>query len=396
MQDCERDRQVLAYTDLYQEFMDLMDVANRANVGIYPVDARGLAATDRPLGMDQGTPAEESRRVQTRVEYLRSLAENTDGLAVLNTNDIDRGLRRIVADMTSYYLVGYSSKNAKLDGRFRKITVRVKRPGVDVRARRGYQAATADELRPPPSSAANRAGPPPGVQAALSSMAVARAASVRTAVSFVRRGQGPSGPIRAWATVELDAASVRRDFARGGDLSVIAAGADGSALGQGRAIIQPGTRAARVDLGEVVTAGADLVVRARVKPKDSDGAAITDIATVPAAAQQGASALLWRRGPGSAAAFVPTADVRFTRAERVRADVLIAASESTVTASLLDRAGGETAVPVAAATHSEAGQSWATAELALAPLAPADYVLKMTVSGPDGPVEVFTAIRVVP
>jgi hypothetical protein len=93
---------------------------------------------------------------------------------------------------------------------------------------------------------------------------------------------------------------------------------------------------------------------------------------------------------------VPTADVRFTRAERLRADVLASATGGDVTASLLDRAGGETPVPVVAAIRSEAGQTWATAELALAPLAPADYVLRMTVSGADGPVEVFTAIRVVP
>ena len=49
---------------------------------------------------------------------------------------------RIAADLSSYYLVGYYSTNAKLDGRFRSITVRVKRPGVSVRARRGYRALT--------------------------------------------------------------------------------------------------------------------------------------------------------------------------------------------------------------------------------------------------------------
>ena len=70
--------------------------------------------------------------------------------------------------------------------------------------------------------------------------------------------------------------------------------------------------------------------------------------------------------------------------------------ESAVTATLLDRQGAGTSVPVATATRVEAGKTWATAELALTPLAPADYVLKMTLAGPAGPVEVFTGIRVVP
>ena len=48
--DCEKDRQTLAYTDLFQEYQDLIDVANRSNVSIYPVDSRGLAASDTPVG----------------------------------------------------------------------------------------------------------------------------------------------------------------------------------------------------------------------------------------------------------------------------------------------------------------------------------------------------------
>ena len=94
--------------------------------------------------------------------------------------------------------------------------------------------------------------------------------------------------------------------------------------------------------------------------------------------------------------FEPTADARFARADRLRADVLMPDSTGTVVAVLLDRVGGQTTVPVATATRVDGGQSWATAELALAPLAPADYVLKMTLAGPAGSVEVFTGIRVVP
>ena len=77
---------------------------------------------------------------------MRTLAEATDGLAVMGSNDLDKGLRRISDDLTSYYLLGYYSTNTKLDGGYRSLKVRVTRPGVSVRARRGYRAATADEV----------------------------------------------------------------------------------------------------------------------------------------------------------------------------------------------------------------------------------------------------------
>jgi hypothetical protein len=67
-------------------------------------------------------------------------------LAVANSNDIEKGLRRMADDLTSYYLLGYYSTNSKLDGRFRQIKVRTQQPGVDIRARRGYKAATEREM----------------------------------------------------------------------------------------------------------------------------------------------------------------------------------------------------------------------------------------------------------
>ena len=84
--------------------------------------------------------------LRVKQDGLRFLADNTDGTSIVNTNNIDGSLQRIVDDLSSYYLFGYYSTNTKLDGRFRNITVRVKRPGAKVRARRGYRGRTADEL----------------------------------------------------------------------------------------------------------------------------------------------------------------------------------------------------------------------------------------------------------
>ena len=84
--------------------------------------------------------------LEHRIETLRMLAENTDGIALVNSNDLPRQMRRLAADLSSYYLLGYASTNGKLDGSFRTIKVRVSRPGIEVRARHGYRAASAAKL----------------------------------------------------------------------------------------------------------------------------------------------------------------------------------------------------------------------------------------------------------
>ena len=71
----------------------------------------------------------------------------TDGEVVLNTNDVSAAMQKVFADVGSYYLLSYYSTNPKLDGRFRRIRVEVKRPDVDVRSRPGYLAPTEAEAR---------------------------------------------------------------------------------------------------------------------------------------------------------------------------------------------------------------------------------------------------------
>ena len=103
-----------------------VDAAMRANVAIYGIDPRGLAAPN--------DVADDS---------LRSLSEETGGIAVVQRNDFDAAYRRIVADNSSYYVLAYS-RAEQHDGRFHKIDVRVNRAGVTVQARRGYLAPKSD------------------------------------------------------------------------------------------------------------------------------------------------------------------------------------------------------------------------------------------------------------
>jgi VWFA-related protein len=134
--------------------MDLRDVvesANRANVTIDVVDPRGLGTY---------TQAADS---------MYSLAAGTGGRAVLNTNNFELGLRQVVEDASAYYLLGYAPTRTEDDGKYHKISVKVKRPGVHVLAREGYWAPSRREL----TAAAEAANRPqvPGVATAMKTMA---------------------------------------------------------------------------------------------------------------------------------------------------------------------------------------------------------------------------------
>ncbi len=99
--------------------------------------------------------------------------------------------------------------------------------------------------------------------------------------------------------------------------------------------------------------------------------------TIPAA-PEAIGALFVRRGASTGNKEVPTADLRFRRNEQVRVEIPTQSSDP-VTARLLDRTGKPLAVPVTAAVRDDAdGSRWVTAQLALAPLAPADYAIEIT------------------
>ena len=180
--ECDADRMRLAQIDDERFIRDIVNEANRSNATFYPINPRGLVAFETDMcGRNVGaiTPScapvsltEDSRLRTTHQDSMRSLADGTDGIAVVDTNDLDKGLRKISDDLSSYYLLGYYSTNAKLDGGYRSLKVRVKRPGVDVRARRGYRAASAEEVaRSRAAAAAPAVDMATPVQSALSVLA---------------------------------------------------------------------------------------------------------------------------------------------------------------------------------------------------------------------------------
>lgn len=168
--ECERDRMELAMTDDEKYFRDILGEANRSDVSFYTIDPRGLVVFDSPIGPDAPPPPSVDLAIlHTRHDALRELAVNTDGLALLDSNDLGKQLRRVSDDLTSYYLIGYYSTNAKLDGKYRTIAVRVKRPGVEIRARKGYRAPTEADV----TSAAAAAAPPANAAATQQAISAA-------------------------------------------------------------------------------------------------------------------------------------------------------------------------------------------------------------------------------
>lgn len=142
----------------------MFEAASRANVAVYSVDPRGVASeTDIMMqfggpggsitdaGMVSAGVREELRR---QLGSLRTFSEVTGGLALVGTNDFENGFRKIVEDNSAYYVLGYHLTDLKRDGKFHEITVKLKKPGLNVRARKGYYATK--------ETAANaKAAPPP-------------------------------------------------------------------------------------------------------------------------------------------------------------------------------------------------------------------------------------------
>jgi VWFA-related protein len=420
--DCEVDRQHLAMLDDFQFFHDMFDIANRSNVTFYPVNALGLVAFDKDLGEETvageiqalGPAAHagedpntvlvnplvtDRAMISQRSENLRALAENTDGLAVVDTNDIDKGMKRIVDDLTSYYLLGYTSTNGKLDGRYRKISVRVKRPGVDVRARRGYRAATEKEVEEGRMAQVKQidSAPPTTMQVALNALGTARPGiPLHTSVSYATHGRNAAGPTKAhlWALVELDTVVLRQsDWAAGGVVEATLIGADGTAVASQSKDLPAGQGAVAVDMGEVDSPDGEVNVRTRITPKNG-GLPYTDTIRLGKVESPGRPILL-RRGPSTGINYVPTANPQFQRTERVRVDLPLDAAQPPV-AEVLDRTGKTLQVPVKTSVRTENGVVWASAEVTLAPLAPGDYLIRMKAETNGTSQEVITGFRVVP
>lgn len=390
-EECERDRQILSQIDDERELREMLQIANRSNSTFYPVDPSGLQASPRTADWD---------RVKRKQDPLRSLAAETDGAAIVDTNDLVASLKRISDDLSSYYLLGYTSTNSKNDGRFRAITVRVKRPGVAVRARRGYLAMTEAEVKAREEATA----PPP--------MRNPDAIALDDALATLDRGRPdrvlllrggytrPADVAFPWVVVELDATAARQPgWAQGGEVTASLVDPDGRPFGSSTGRLSPSSRGCMMRFDSERVPPGDYFARATARwsvftTTEQIRITVPDIDTTPPLVF--GPPIVFRRSPFTGAGFQPTADVVFRRAERVRIDAPVSAAVESVAARLLDRKGQALQVPVGAALREDAGVRFATAELALAPMAAADYLIELSVKAADKTEKVLYAVRIVP
>ncbi len=401
-QACERQRVMLAFIDHQVEFRQLLQRANRANVSFYPIDARGLIVFDQPTRFDL-SPSVDAAFLRKRHEDLHMMALQTDGVAVLNnTNDIAGAMRRMLADLGSYYLLSYYSSNTKLDGRFRRIRLEVTRVGAEVRARPGYLAPTESEARAGgvmperPANSRSVPTPPPLVTRALDAIAPGRGnLPVRIQAS------GARSSIRA--VVEFDAATAKLpEWISGGTLRLVIDPERGTtgATQTITAAIQPGQRSIPIGGTDAPLAPGRYSVRAELTPKAGRlPIQVTTFATVPAeSAEVGTGALALRRGPSTGLAHVPTADPRFRRTERLRVEVPLMGEGHTGSARLLARDGQPMPLVATYTTRVDGDRNLtlAVAEIGLAPLAAGEYVLELTLAKGGTSDVVAYGFRIVP
>jgi hypothetical protein len=187
---------------------DAIASATRGNVSIYAVDPRGLTTGDEDLITTASTFPEQgaglnSLQSELRLsqDSLRVLAANTGGFAALNRNDFNTAFDRIVQENSQYYLLGYYSNNTRRDGRFRRIQIRLKRPGLRVaRARSGYYEPRGRRPADPAPGTMN-----PALSAAIASPLPVAGVPVKV-FAGAYKGEAPNAAVAV--VIELDASKL--------------------------------------------------------------------------------------------------------------------------------------------------------------------------------------------
>jgi VWFA-related protein len=368
--NAERSR--LLAIDFDQRFRDLLRQARQANVSFYTV---------RPGGLDVN-----SSLMNNGTSNLMVLAEQTDGIAVLASNDLRAGLAKVADDLSSHYVLGYYTNNTRWDGQTRKLTVRLKSSGQTVRARREYRAPTEEEMS--------------AIRNARSATGPAPVSPEKAALSALSRFS-PSARIQAYGTAigsdvaivaEISAAEIESGrWKQGADVQVALSG-KGGASQAASARIEPGARGTivRVPVGSEPGPW-----QAVVKVRGPEGE--TDADTVGIERATGkllGKPLAYRATSAAVGAYRPLAIFQFRRTERVRVEWPLLQSIDAHEARLLDRNGTPLPVPVPTATREAEGATFLSANLNLAPLSIGEYLIAVTAKAGESSDQQMLAIRV--
>jgi VWFA-related protein len=391
--------------DLMSRMREVYDTFNRNNTSIYAVDPRGLAAFEYDINQGVGLQTDR-QNLNSTIDTLHVLADNTDGRAIVNRNDLAAGMKQIMRDASGYYLLGYTSASAPTDGKFHSIEVRVKRPNVEIRARKGYWAYTAEDAARATTEA--KAGPPPAITEALSTVVepvkgghttrfwtgTDRGANGKSRVTFVWEPRPPQQGARA------DDAPAK--------VMITATAPDGSPVFRGPAVAPaPDPANPNAPTGAAVTFDATpgqiemrlVVENARGQVVDSTTQSLTvpDYSRTQISfgtprvfhARTAREALLIRNNVDAQ----PSAAREFSRAERllIRFDAYTQdGAKPDVTARLLNRQGTAMSdVPIQAVEGKPP-----LIDFPLASLAAGEYVIELNAKSPSGTAQQLIGFRV--
>jgi hypothetical protein len=302
-------------------------------------------------------------------------------------------LRQIVRDTSAYYLLGYTSTLNQPDGKFHKINVRVKRPGVQVRARPGYLALNAEEAER--ATAPRRPGPPAAVTQALATLATTtRRSPIRswigmspgengkTKISFVWNPTPPAPGVRAETPARV---------------TLIAGGANsdlyyrGKSLPPGRTVFEvpPGPIELEIAVEDAEAEVLDRETRKVLVPSMGLGLTLSTPEVF-----RGRTLPEWQKLAADPAA-LPVIEREFRRTDRLLLRVGAQSSGGTpiISARMLNREGGEmSALP---ATPAGFG-GLSNIDVPLAALPTGDFLLEVTAKDGAEQASTLVAFRVTP
>jgi VWFA-related protein len=343
---------------------DIVEAANDSNTAIYTVDPRGLSGNASAI--------------------LEGLAVDT-GAERFHTNDLVGALRRVVTQASAFYLLGYTAPSQIMDGKFHRIRVKVKRPGIEVRARSGYWSPRWEDIERERVRTAAAILPPQIAEAlaVLTPIKARRVADVwigaapgsdrQPSVTLAwapraRTGEEPAVSITA--TVMLDERTVYEGTLTDATVSFPA---------------PPGSL--KIDLGLKNAKGELLdreIRRFTVPDYSGDGLAI------------GTPVLLLARTPAELRVItqgggLPHAGREFVKSDRLIVRFPVKGSATSLSARLLNGRGADlTTLPV-----RRVDPSGGEIDFPLSSIARGDYLIMMEASGASERAEVFMALRVV-
>lgn len=407
-----------AEIDIQQKLRDIAETANRNNTAIYSLDPRGLAVGEYDMAdnIDQRISFDSLRQSQ---DTLRVLADNTDGRAIINRNDLDSGLRQIVRDTSSYYLVGYNSSLTTPDGKFHKIEVKLKRSGLQVRSRKGYWAPTAEEAAK--AMAPPKPKPPAAVERALSAVE-GNAPRESVTVTWIGTARGADGWTRltyVWEPLPPVPGEKRPEAAR---VSLVASGVGVGVYFRGHVPAEAPAAETTGAAPAAATPAAGLRVPSKVsfdvRPGklqlnssiENAAGQVIDSAqqefTIPDFSQQKVALstpiVLCAHTPREMQALTreadptPTALRQFRRTDRLLirfAAYAPRSAASTITIRLLNRVGQKMSDLTPRAPDA-AGEFYQL-DLPLAGLSPGEYLIEVKAAGDGGEATELIAIRVI-